>query len=210
MDHHLFGLIAQLVERSTVNADVLGSSPSGAASSMQKPSRGDDVYTNSANKKRGRLIMAYIYKITNDINNKIYIGKTLFSIEKRWKEHCSEYSQQRVENRPLYRAMNKYGIKHFYIEPIEECSNDAVNEREKYWIEYYGSFKYGYNATKGGDGKPYCDYDLVFALWNEGLTITAISEKLNYDVSHCSEILSTFGINKSAKKKELPLLILNL
>lgn len=145
--------------------------------------------------------MAYIYKIINDINNKIYIGKTLFSVEKRWKEHCSEYSQRKIENRPLYRAINKYGIKHFHVEQIEECSNDIVNEREKYWIEYYGSFKYGYNATKGGDGKPYCDYDLVLALWNEGLTIADISKKLNYDVTHCSEILSTFGINKDAKRE---------
>lgn len=168
---------------------------------MQEPSRGDDVFTNPVIIERSHLIMAYIYKITNDINNKIYIGKTNFSIQKRWKEHCSDFLKEKEQNRPLYRAMNKYGIEYFHIEQVEECPNTIVDEREKYWIEYYGSFKYGYNATKGGDGKAYCDYDLVFALWNKGLTIKEISEKLHYDSSHCSDILSTFGIDKEIRKK---------
>lgn len=73
--------------------------------------------------------MGYIYKIVNDINNKIYIGKTEFNIEKRFKEHCQD-SKKGYENRPLYKAMNKYGIEHFSIEKIEECNN--LEEREKY------------------------------------------------------------------------------
>ena len=144
--------------------------------------------------------MAYIYKIINDVNNKIYIGKTNFSIERRWQEHCNEYPKSRVDARPLYRAIRKYGIEHFHIEQVEECSIEEVNDREKYWIEYYGSFKYGYNATIGGDGKPYCDYELVYALYNEGLSIAAIASKLNYDVGHCSKILTTFGISKDDKR----------
>jgi hypothetical protein len=61
--------------------------------------------------------------------------------------------------------MNKYGIEHFHISQIEE-TNDP-DEREKYWIEYYGTFKNGYNATIGGDGKRYLDYDLIIALYKE-------------------------------------------
>ena len=91
--------------------------------------------------------MAYIYKITNDINGKIYIGKTNRSIKERFAEHCKNYSIQNYEKRPLYAAMHKYGTEHFHIEQIEET--DTPEEREKYWIEYYGSFKYGYNATIG-------------------------------------------------------------
>ena len=49
--------------------------------------------------------MAYIYKITNDINDKIYIGKTLFDIEKRFKEHCKDSRNISNEKRPLYSAM---------------------------------------------------------------------------------------------------------
>ena len=59
--------------------------------------------------------MPYIYKITNDINNKIYIGKTLHAIEHRFKEHCKDSKKRQNEKRPLYSAMNKYGIEHFHI-----------------------------------------------------------------------------------------------
>lgn len=105
--------------------------------------------------------MAYIYKITNLINGKSYIGKTLSTIDERWNEHCRAVRRKRCEKRPLYSAMNKYGIDNFKIEQIEECNDDIVNEREVYWIEYFGTFKNGYNATIGGDGKHYLDYDLI-------------------------------------------------
>lgn len=58
--------------------------------------------------------------------------------------------------------MNKYGLEHFHIEIIEECDLKDLEEREIYWIQFYQSFKNGYNATLGGDGKPYLDYDLIF------------------------------------------------
>ena len=121
------------------------------------------------------------------------------AIEKRFKEHCSDAFKPNIEKRPLYSAMKKYGIEHFHIELIEET--DTPEEREKYWIEYYRSFKYGYNATKGGDGKAYLDYDLIYALYNEGKTIKEISDLLHYDYSHCSKILGLYGITKAQKKE---------
>lgn len=125
--------------------------------------------------------MAYIYRIWNDINGKDYIGKTLNTIENRWKEHCSDYKRSRCEKRPLYEAMNKYGIEHFHIEQIEECSSDSLSEREIYWIERYGSFVNGYNATRGGDGKFYVDVDIIYSLWREGNNIAQIHEITGYD-----------------------------
>lgn len=76
--------------------------------------------------------------------------------------------------------MNKYGIENFSIETIEET--DEPEEREKYWIEHYGSFKYGYNATTGGDGKPYVDKDLIFSLWNQQCRMKDISQITGYDM----------------------------
>ena len=118
-------------------------------------------------------------KIVNNINQKIYIGKTEFSLEKRFKEHCRDALKESNRDRPLYRAMRKYGIENFRIELIEETSNPE--EREIYWIEQYGSFKNGYNATLGGDGRHYRDYDLIYSLYQEGKTIQEIAEILNYD-----------------------------
>lgn len=57
--------------------------------------------------------------------------------------------------------MRKYGIENFLLSTIEQCDDIIVNDREVYWIEYFQSFKNGYNATVGGDGKHYLDYDLI-------------------------------------------------
>ena len=74
--------------------------------------------------------MGYIYCITNLINNKRYIGKTTNSIEERFKEHCSDFQKERCSKRPLYDAMNKYGIENFKIEEIEYIEDDSkLSER---------------------------------------------------------------------------------
>lgn len=62
--------------------------------------------------------MAYIYCITNLINSKRYVGKTTTSIEERWKEHCYDFQKERCNKRPLYDAMNKYGVENFMIEEL--------------------------------------------------------------------------------------------
>lgn len=77
--------------------------------------------------------MGFIYKITNDINSKIYVGKTLHStIEERFKEHQLDSLKRTYEQRPLYSAMRKYGIEHFQIELIGEYPDDLLNEMEVY------------------------------------------------------------------------------
>ena len=105
--------------------------------------------------------MSYIYKIINDVNNKVYIGKTAFSIQKRFQEHCQDAFRERCEKRPLYAAMRKYGIEHFSIEQIEECPDDVAADREAYWIGVYKAYSTGYNATLGGDGKFLYDHDAI-------------------------------------------------
>lgn len=136
--------------------------------------------------------MAYIYQIINDINDKVYVGKTEFSIEKRFKEHCTDAFKDRNEKRPLYSAMRKYGIKHFHIELIEETDNPE--EREIYWIEQKRSFKKGYNATLGGDGKKYLDYDLIIASYKEIQSIKETAIKLGISADSVSNILHTNNI----------------
>lgn len=103
--------------------------------------------------------MAFIYVITNDVNGKRYVGKTNNSIDKRFKEHIKDSQRERYEKRPLYSAMNKYGIEHFHIEELEECSAEESAEQEEYWIAKLDTYGHnGYNATRGGDSKKYYDY----------------------------------------------------
>lgn len=131
--------------------------------------------------------MAYIYQIKNDINNKIYVGKTEFSLEKRFKEHCHDAFSRTKEQRPLYAAMRKYGIEHFHISLLEETDNPE--EKEIYWIEKLGSFKYGYNATKGGDGKKYIDYDLVVTTYNQLQQVDLTASQLGISPDSVHNIL---------------------
>lgn len=91
-----------------------------------------------------------IYKITNIINNKIYIGKTRQSIKTRWNQHC--YNAFHNSKYHFHRAMKKYGKENFKIEIVEEVNNkDYLNEREVYWINYYNTFHDVYNSTTGGE-----------------------------------------------------------
>lgn len=96
----------------------------------------------------------YIYKITNLINNKIYIGQVYNkSINDRFNRHCDGASN--MSKSYLARAIHKYGRENFKVEQIEECySVLELNEREKYWIAYYNSTngEIGYNLTPGGEG----------------------------------------------------------
>lgn len=145
--------------------------------------------------------MPYIYKITNKINGKVYIGKTLNSIQKRWREHLIDSKKRKCEKRPLYSAINKYGEENFEIEQIEECSHDILNERECYWIEYYSSFKNGYNATVGGDGKAYLDYELIYKTYLKTKNIKQTSVLCNCSVNSVSKILEIYGITKENRIK---------
>ena len=98
-----------------------------------------------------------IYKITNQINGHAYIGLSKNCL-KRWNDHYSRsYHPQKQEDydKPLYKAMRKYGRENFSFEIIEECRREELNTREKYWIKFYNSFESGYNQTEGGDSAPH-------------------------------------------------------
>lgn len=137
--------------------------------------------------------MAYIYEITNKINGKIYIGKTEFSLEKRFKEHCRDAFRETEEKRPLYAAMRKYGVENFHIELIEET--DIPDERERFWIEEKGSFKNGYNATRGGDGKAYLDYDLIVKVYEQVHSVMNTAEIVGCDKTTVSKVLRARDYN---------------
>lgn len=97
--------------------------------------------------------MIGIYKITNIVNQKIYIGKSQ-NIEARWKQHKTRpFIESATQyNSPFYRAIRKYGLKNFLFEVLEECEISKLNEREIFYIQKFDSTnpKQGYNITRGG------------------------------------------------------------
>lgn len=92
-----------------------------------------------------------IYKIINGVNNKVYIGCTVTSLEKRYYEHLYRCFKTDYKSK-LYNSIKKYGEENFIIELIEECDIDKIYEIEKKYIVEYDSFKNGLNSTLGGEG----------------------------------------------------------
>ena len=140
--------------------------------------------------------MPYIYLITNDVNQKQYIGKTTHkTIQERWKEHIADYRRSRCEKRPLYNAMNKYGIEHFSIQEVEFVPwGQNLEEREQYWINYYDTYHNGYNATLGGEGTISIDRQLVIDTYKRLKTCKAVAKELNIGADTVSNILKSQGI----------------
>lgn len=110
-----------------------------------------------------------VYKITNKINNKVYIGitsrkngfKGRYSSRGKGIERVYNFHLQCKErgdgyNIHLFRSIEKYGFDNFEVDEEFDIAMDIeeLKEKEKYWIEYYKSYdpQYGYNNTKGGDG----------------------------------------------------------
>jgi len=96
--------------------------------------------------------MFYIYKITNNINGKCYIGRTK-DINRRFSDHkrlAFTKSIHKEYEKALYRAFRKYGINNFTFEILEET--EFPIEREIYWIDFFQSNLNGYNADAGGLG----------------------------------------------------------
>lgn len=97
--------------------------------------------------------MNLIYKATNQINNKVYIGQTSTSLEQRKKQHIYN-ATHKIKKSYFYSALQSYGVDNFNWEILEDNLNiENLNERECYWINYYQSNNpdFGYNMTSGGD-----------------------------------------------------------
>ena len=94
-----------------------------------------------------------VYKITNKVTNKVYIGITNQGSGARYRHHW--YESRIGEPSPIHRSMAKYGEESFTLEIIDFADTyDELKEKEKYWIKQYNSTDrtIGYNLTEGGDG----------------------------------------------------------
>lgn len=137
--------------------------------------------------------MGYIYKITNIINGKVYIGQTIQTIEARWEQHKRSSTYKKYA---LYYAMRKYGLDNFKIEMIEQCDNKELNDKEIEWIAFYNSYREGYNMTLGGDGGTLYDYEAIYKMWLEGKDIFEIHEKVGGCRKKIYEALLSYGVPK--------------
>ncbi len=135
----------------------------------------------------GRVSFGIIYKVTNKINQKVYIGQTTKKLSRRWSDHCSKKNKS---CKALHNSIQKYGKHNFTCEPILTCFNrDDLNLFETYFIKYYKSFsKLGYNLSRGGYFVPGYERRTSVIAYNyqtgEELFINCInsdSAKFNFD-----------------------------
>jgi len=98
-----------------------------------------------------------IYKVTNKINGKIYIGQTTTKLKRRWNMHKSA-SRNNRSNSALHSSISKYGHINFIIEPICSCfSEEELNLKEIYFIDTLNSLvPNGYNLKSGGNAGKWC------------------------------------------------------
>lgn len=90
-----------------------------------------------------------IYKITNLTDKRVYIGQAV-NLSDRIKTHIKAGLGIDTNNSELYKAMLQIGVENFSFEILEYCNASDLNDREKFWIDYYHSTDYGYNQTRGG------------------------------------------------------------
>lgn len=91
-------------------------------------------------------VITGIYKITNNLSNKAYVGQSV-NIEQRW----GYYRHGSKDHTPILFAVRKYGLNNFTFEVIEECDREMLNEREIYWIKKANTISpQGYNLSTGG------------------------------------------------------------
>ena len=77
--------------------------------------------------KETNMYEGYIYKITNDVNDKIYIGQTITTIKERWSQHKSSGTLGN-SHLVISRAINKYGFRAFYMQEIEKHSCNTLED----------------------------------------------------------------------------------
>lgn len=125
----------------------------------------------------------FIYIIRNTVNQKVYIGQTRTSVEQRWKEHLRHAKNG---DQLINRAMRKYGTDKFYVETLEICSIDVLDEREIYYIGLFDSTDKakGYNVSLGGNTPKFKEKALNISVLidlytNKRLSLSTIASKFN-------------------------------
>lgn len=141
----------------------------------------------------------FIYKITNKVNGKSYIGQTIQSVKERFYQHCATKCSQAILNMVIHKAITKYGKSNFTIEVIEEVESANLNDRERYWIRYYDSYNNGYNSTEGGqDGIKLfknLDTESIIREYKSGKSLREIGRLFNVDKQTIKDLLVRNNIN---------------
>lgn len=143
-----------------------------------------------------------IYKITNKVNKKAYIGQTRYTVEFRWKQH-----QFKKDKTYFHQAIHKYGINNFTVEILEICNIEDLNSKEIFYIGKYDTFKNGYNLTIGGDGNRRLllddSYNEIKELYLSGFSSNKIATLYKIDKATVVKILKSLDVKIRNNKLDI-------
>lgn len=141
----------------------------------------------------------FIYKVTNKVNGKSYIGQTRYTVEFRWRQH-----QHKKDNAYFHNAIKKYGIENFIVETLEECDYKDLDSKEIFYIAKYDTFNNGYNLTIGGSGNRTLvlddKYDEIKCLYLSGFSSSKIAKLYNVDKASIIKILTAMRVKIRSNK----------
>lgn len=169
--------------------------------------------------------MGIIYQVENLITNKKYVGQTTYTLNKRWLQHIREAKDAldgKIASFSLFhRMIIKYGAENFKPSILEECKDEELDEKEKFWISKMNTFNNGYNSTIGGQGtnknqksyqkvscfskeKKYIKtFDTVY-LASKEYCVDGSNIRLNCNgkTSYCANLLWQWGDSKQFTREE--------
>lgn len=144
----------------------------------------------------------FIYKITNKVNGKSYIGQTRYTVEFRWRQH-----QHKKDNTHFHCAIAKYGAENFTVETLEECDLAEMDSREIFYIAKFDTYNNGYNSSTGGDGmkghsRVLTDdkYDEIKGLYLSGFSSNKIADLYHVDKATIQKLLKAMGVKLRSNK----------
>lgn len=147
-------------------------------------------------------MLLIVYKVTNLINGKCYVGQTKRTLNERWYGHCTKAGCTALHN-----AILKYGKENFSIEVIDTAVNESeLNSKEKYWISELNTLSpNGYNLKTGGDRSELVEDSIdkirttVKSLWDEG-AYTAPWKRMVCQYSLDGTLIETWDSIREAAK----------
>lgn len=142
--------------------------------------------------------MGYVYGIQNQINNKWYVGQSIYHPKERWRQEIANYPQH---NMVISKAIQKYGVENFIFILLEENIKEKnLDEREIFWIAEKDSYYHGYNSTKGGKSHigyriPYEMEEIVeFYVTHPKMSCRDVGKHFNIFHETVSSILKEYNI----------------
>lgn len=148
-------------------------------------------------------MLGNLYVITNNVNNKQYVGKTYKSVSERFKQHKTDAAINNT--RPICRAITKYGYSNFSVEHIGSYKEGILEQKEIELIAKLDTYNNGYNATLGGDGSKYLDINeqKVIEKYKELQNITYTAEFFDVSSRTISRILKYYNVDINKRAGEI-------